>query len=219
MHITKTAGGSLKELLRNAADNGEDIGFHYPSEPDFRREFDYDSLPRILFGHYVFGAHERADAPPKYGCFVREPIARTFSHYHHLKNNDKGQVGNRLRSFDNIDTYLRAGKHWEFDNFLCRTISGVANQARFGDVGYNVYERARQHLRWQFEFIGVFEQMDESLRQLQKIVPSIETKLPTVNKGDYNSDIPDETMRILRALNSYDEMLYEEACELFAKRS
>ncbi|MDS9467717.1 sulfotransferase family 2 domain-containing protein [Paracoccus sp. MBLB3053] len=215
MHITKTAGGSLKELLKTAARAGDDISFHYPDEPQFRRHFDYDRLPRIMFGHFVYGAHERADAAPNYACFLRDPMARTISHYHHLKNNDNSKVGTTLRSFDTMASYLRHARHWEFDNFLTRTISGVAAQARFGDVGYNTYERARQNLRWQFSYIGLFEQMDESLQRLRTIVPGIGQTLPSVNRGKYSPEVTDEEYRLLRALNRFDEMLYEEAVSLF----
>lgn len=215
MHITKTAGGSLKELLKDAAARGEDIAFHYPEEPGFRREMDYQRLPRILFGHYVFGAHDRAEAFPNYACFFREPIARTNSHYYHLFNHDESSVGNMIRRFENLEHFLKYGRHWEFDNFLTRTISGVANRLPYGEVGHSTYIAARNNLRWAFSYIGIFERMNESLERLSKIVPGISTRLPKVNVGEYKPGIKETDYRLLRSLNRFDELLYEDALAMF----
>lgn len=215
MHITKTAGGSLKELFKDSAEKGEDISFHYPGEPGFRRYLDYKTLPRVLFGHYVYGAHEKAEAPANYACFLREPITRTISHYHHLKNNDTSQIGNNLRGFESLEQYLKYSRHWEFDNFLTRTISGVANQVKFGDVGYNTYEKARYNLCCNFSYIGIFEKMSESLRRLESIIPIKPDNLPNVNVGKYSRKTTTEELRMLRALNRFDELLYEDAMAIF----
>lgn len=219
MHLTKTAGGSLKELLIDAAQAGDDITFHYAEESGFRQHFDYGHFPRIMFGHYVYGVHEKAELPANYACFMREPIARTISHYHHLKNNDFGPIGNRLRNFESMEQYLKFSKHWEFDNFLTRSISGVANQVRHGDVGYNLYEKARYHLRCNFSYVGIFERMQDSLKRLQPIIPKISLKMPNVNVGSYPKETTAEELRLLRSLNQFDQLLYEEAVELFNKSS
>lgn len=215
MHITKTAGGSLKEALRQS---DADVLFHYNTDVGFKRHFNYSQNPEIIFGHYFFGVHEKMDRPPRYACFLREPIARTISHFHHLKNNDRGPIGERLRSFEDIDTFILQARHWEFDNFLCRLISGVGNEVKFGEVGFNVYQKARQNLRWHFEFIGIFEQMTESMERLKVMIPSLSIELPTVNKGAYEKEIPAETTRIVTALNRFDQLLYQDALALVKKR-
>jgi Sulfotransferase family len=214
MHITKTAGGSLKETLRHSA---EAVKFHYPDEPGYKKYFSYPADTGIVFGHYIFGAHNMADMPPNYACFVRDPIARTFSHYHHLKNNDKGPIGTSIRTFETIDLALSNMKHWEFDNFLCRLISGVGGSAKFGDVGFNAYEAARKNLKFHFRYVGVFEDMSESIRRLNKLIPSLGMDLPSVNLGNYKRDIPAPTRDLLIRLNRYDELLYRDAVELATK--
>lgn len=218
MHITKTAGGSLKELFKKAAAAGESVSFHYNDEPGFRVHFDYQPMPKIMFGHYTYGQHEKCDAKADYACFLREPVARTVSHYHHLKNHDNGPVGKNLRNFESLEQYLKYARHWEFDNFLTRTISGVANQIRFGDVGYNTYEKARYNLRCNFSYVGIFERMEESLDRLKKIVPIRPEKMPQVNVGKYSRGTSAEEHRLLRSLNRFDEMLYEEALAVFDRK-
>lgn len=210
MHITKTAGGSLKSALRKS---DADVRFHYPHEPEFRADFRYEGDPDIIFGHYHFGVHEHAGRTPRYACFLREPAARMISHYHHLLNNDRGPVGNRLRTFPTMRDYLTKARHWEFDNFLCRLIAGTANKPGHGNVGYNTYVQARENLR-HFEFIGLFEDMAGSLERLKTIVPSLDTNLPTVNKGAYGPEIDDADYRLVESLTGYDRMLYDDAARL-----
>lgn len=216
MHITKTAGGSLKQALRNSE---ADVLFHYPNEKGWKRQFNYNTDPAVIYGHYTFGAHEKMDKPPHYACFMREPLARTVSHYHHLKNNDRGPIGEKARSFDDIDTFILQGKHWEFDNFLCRVISGAGNVPKFGEVGFNVYQKARQNLCWHFDFIGIFEQMAESLSRLNNLVPSLDVELPVVNKGTYDNQRSHKTDQILNSLNRFDLLLYEDALRIFRQNA
>lgn len=212
MHITKTAGGSLKEAIRKS---DADVLFHYRDEKGWNPQMAYERKPAVLFGHYIFGAHERLGVTPRYGCFLREPVARMISHYYHLKNNDRGPVGNRLRTYDALEDYLLEGQHWEFDNFLCRIISGVGNKPKFGEVGFNVYARARKNLIDYFEFIGIFEKMPESLERLRKLIPSMDVRLPVVNRGSYNNKIAPDALHLVEALNCYDKLLYDEATRLF----
>jgi hypothetical protein len=212
LHITKTAGGSIKEAFRNS---DVAVQFHYRGQDGFKQYFNYAENVEVVFGHYIFGAHNFAETPPTYACFVREPVARTLSHYHHLKNNDRGPVGEKVRSFEDIDTTLLQMKHWEFDNFLCRIISGIGKEVKFGDVGFNTYELARRNLKNHFEFIGIFEEMRESLVRLNRKFPSLGLDLGTVNLGKYDKVIPEKTRELLIRLNRFDELLYQDALKLF----
>lgn len=211
MHITKTAGGSLKEALRNSQ---EAVKFHYRSEADFDINFQYPDEFKVIFGHYIFGAHVKADNPPNYACFLREPVARTVSHYHHLRNNDKGPIGEKIRKHGSFEAVLTEAAHWEFDNFLCRVISGVGKTVKFGDLGYNAYDLARKNLRDHFRFIGIFEQMNASLVRLNQTFPSLGLELPQVNLGSYDREISDSLREQLIALNRFDELLYQDALKL-----
>lgn len=235
MHITKTAGGSLKELMRSSSLN---VRFHYPSEPGWRHDFNYKDGADIYFGHYVYGVHSIVQAEARYAAFVRDPIARSISHFNHLKNNDRGPVGQEVRKYNSIDAYILGARHWEFDNFLCRVISGVGEKESFGRIGFDVYLQALEHLTNTFSFIGIFEDMDNSLERLNEIVGIIpgllprgnrngrggsrqktmffrkRISLPVVNKGRYNFIVPPESLRLLGAVNRFDLLLYEDAVRL-----
>lgn len=235
MHITKTAGGSLKELMRSSPLN---IRFHYPGEPGWRGDFDYKDGADVYFGHYVYGVHSIVHAEARYAAFVRDPIARSISHFNHLKNNDRGPAGEQARAYTSIDAYILGARHWEFDNFLCRVISGVGEKEPFGRIGFDVYQQALEHLTNTFSFIGIFEDMYNSLERLNGIMQIIPDRLPQVNKngcgvsrrqmifsrkrislpvinkGRYNFIVPPESLRLLSAVNRFDLLLYEDAVRL-----
>lgn len=208
LHLTKTAGGSLKEAFKNS---NRQVQFHYIHEEGFQRDFSYPEDIDVIFGHYVFGAHRNKHHVARYGCFLRDPIERTISHFYHLFNNDPGPVGEKARAAKNINAFLLESGHWEFDNFMCRVISGRGNKLKWGDAGYNVYAEARTNLLNHFEFVGIFEEMETSLSRLGAILPGLNMDLPVVNKGQYSKEVPLETREIIASLNCFDTLLYNEA--------
>ena len=216
LHITKTAGGSLKEIVRHSP---ADVRLHYPGEPGYSREFEYDRMHEVYFGHFFYGAHAKVGAEPRYAAFLREPVSRTVSHYHHLVNHDSGKVGDMVRSYPDLKTFLESRRRWEFDNFMCRVIAGTANQPKVGQLGPEIYEQAVENLRRHFVFIGLFEDLEGSLARLNEIIPLRHGKLPHVNKGRYKDQLDAETQELLDDANRYDRLLYQEALNLLRRTS
>jgi hypothetical protein len=211
LHITKTAGGTVKEMVRNAP---VDVRMHYPNEPGYSRHFEYDRIHEVYFGHFFYGAHAHVGAEPRYAAFLREPLARTVSHYYHLVNHDAGKVGDVVRSYPDLKSFLKSRRRWEFDNFMCRVIAGTANQPKVGHLGEETYQQAIENLRRDFLFIGLFEDLENSLARLNRFIPVEYSELPHVNKGRYRNDLDTETVDLLTAANHYDQRLYQEALSL-----
>lgn len=209
LHITKTAGGSVKEMLRQSPAH---VVFHYPTEPGFRKWFWYRPKPEIIFGHFIWGAHIAAQLPPRYAGFFREPISRSVSHYYQLCNVDPGPAGDHARSFDNLEDFLDGTRRWEFDNFMCRVVSGVANKKPFGSLDESVLDQALRNLR-SFAFIGIFEDLASSLDRAAQIMP-IAGDLPSVNRGTYDRRLSPTAKARLARMNALDMRLYDEAVRL-----
>jgi len=205
LHVTKTAGGSIKELVRNVPAK---VRMHYPSEDGWRRDFKYPLEYDIYFGHFLYGVHESLGVNPRYAAFVRDPVARTVSHFNHLKNNDRGPVGDKARAAGDLQTYIYSIRRWEMDNFMCRMFSGVGNKVPFGEVGWNVYKLALENINNNFAFVGVFEHMQESLTKLKGIIPIDVSALPEVNIGQYKKEIDANTKELVESLTCFDQMLY-----------
>ncbi len=211
MHITKTAGGTIKSMFR---DCGVPVQFHYPGEAGFHPQFGYSFATPILYGHYIYGAHDRMGLAPNYACFLRDPIARALSHFHHLHNVDKSHLGDLARQHKTIEAYADQARHWEMDNFQTRVISGVGNDVKFRQMTHAHLRLAMENLDAHFRYIGIFEDLKGSLSRLQGFVPELADKLPHVNKGKYERKIADGTLDKLCDLHRFDLILYDYACEL-----
>lgn len=208
MHVTKTAGGTVKEMLRNSRC---DVLFHYSTDPGFSREFQYKPHD-VIYGHYLFGAHEKMGLPPKYACFFRDPVARVISHFNHLKNVDSGRIGDMARAHGSVEAFLSDARHWEMDNMMCRMLTGYGpKEIPFGGVNRAVYDLARRNMHDYFEFVGIFEDLHDSLKRLKRIIPGLNmSHVPTVNRGRYKPE-SQAVEAAIRESNTYDMMLYEDA--------
>lgn len=95
LHIAKTAGGTLKRALKD--NSGVRVEFMYGAKD--RQELAACNLSDtdLIYGHNRFEVHEELNLPfvPRYFRYVRPPISRTISHYHHLRNVDTSAVGDK----------------------------------------------------------------------------------------------------------------------------
>ena len=206
MHNTKTAGGTIKALIRERC---KGVVFHYPNESSFDPSFRYSFATNILYGHYIYGAHEKMGQVPNYACFLRNPIHRTISHFQHLRNVEQGRLGSLARQHNKIDAFIANTQHWEMDNFQTRIISGVGNDIPFGKLDASHLKKAMDNLDANFRFIGIFEDLQNSLVRLQGFLPEISGKLPHVNKGKYDRDDSKHPTELIKNINKFDKVLYD----------
>ena len=213
MHLTKTAGGSVKSILQESL--GDKAFFYNAGSPV---EDIVSKGKKVIFGHYAFGLHEDLDIPENYACFLRNPLNRTISHYYHLYNNDKGPVGNKIReSADNINDYFAGSIHWEFSNFMCKVIGGYRRDSEL-KVDRSLCRKAIANLN-EMDFVGIFEFLELSLSMMFRKLDIPVTDIPQVNIGKYKlGDIRPSTYNEIIRLNRWDFLLYEVATELFWKK-
>jgi len=214
MHITKTAGGSLKEALKTSQGSDECLFFNVS-----------DMLPvvqekhKLVFGHFPFGIHHNLSIAPSYACVLRHPVVRTISHYHHLYNNEKGPVGDKIRAGgEDINDFFEKSYHWEFENFFSKIISG---EKKLDSIGENpnseaMYQQSCNNLEKSFKFIGIFEYLDLTVLLLsEKFGISID-KIPKINIGSYKFDkVSISTLQRISELNHYDLILYRDMVNRF----
>lgn len=207
LHITKTAGGTLRGALDAQADLG--VYFAYGPQP---ADIDYGSFD-IVYGHQLYGFHEKHGLAPRYAAVLRQPLARCISHYYHLRNVDKSHVGDRIRESSDINDFFESREHWEFDNLMCRVLSGDGRKVT--DMA-DTRSRAIANLE-QFAFIGVQEFFPYVMSDLNDLLGCDLPSVPNVNVGAYErSEISDETVARIQDLNRDDELLYWAAMQRLA---
>ena len=154
--------------LKRALKNDEKLNVEFISVPPDRKRLAGEDTSHIdlLFGHMPDDVHEEVGYgdDPRYLCFMRHPIARTISHYYHLRNVDKNPVGDKIRESKNIDDFFLNYQHWEFKNFMTGMISGFGKKA----VGreQEAFEIAKGNLDKNFDFVGFHKYFSFSMRKL-----------------------------------------------------
>lgn len=214
LHLTKTAGGTLKSALGSTGDlsthfvyGSQDIEHLKETSP-----IDYD----IIYGHSIFGLHSVIGLPSstRYMCFMRHPITRTISHYYHLRNVDRGPIGDRIRASLDINDFFQNHSHWEFSNFMVKVISGVGNTRPSPSV--NAFRMAVDNLEQYFDFVGFQEYFPISVRNLSKNLGKEIVVEKDINVGRYSlSDLSQSTLDRIEALNEQDTRLYKFAIRKF----
>ncbi|HPY42084.1 MAG TPA: sulfotransferase family 2 domain-containing protein, partial [Thiolinea sp.] len=187
VHLTKTAGGTLKEAVRN--------------EPSLSTSFVYGQQDwvhydrtrhTVIYGHPNEWLHGKVGKPLDnsgdrfaYITFLRHPITRSISHFYHLVNIEKGELGERMRSYKDINDFFANDYHWEFDNYYCKIFSTHPNLRDNEDFDRRV-EEARDVIQNKLSFVGFQEYMGLSLLSLNSMLGT-DLKIETqVNLGKYS---------------------------------
>jgi hypothetical protein len=156
VHIAKTAGTTVKFILRNST-----FFRHCDVQPLARRgiftDQDYRFMkkffPRLcsLAGHSLIHPTAHLSAPIQYFTFLRDPFERCLSHYQHIKRAYQRQ--NRNFSFESFmqDTFMR--------DYQVRHIAGAPD-----------LEKAKELLS-RYLFVGITERFAESMYVFQKLCP------------------------------------------------
>ncbi len=153
LHIPKTAGTTFQFILENNFGVSHCHLGHLGNKVADQRDLNFarKCFPwlRSVAGHNLADP-SRFDAPdPFYITFLREPIARIFSHYQ-----DNFTRGNRRQTFEEM---VRADE--TMVNIQVKRIAGSAD-----------LDKAKANLE-KFSFVGLTEKFDLSLHMLGKICP------------------------------------------------
>lgn len=218
VHIPKTAGTSLMTSLR------EDVGntfFDYSTtkrwwSPLGKYRCILDSLTTtnisepVIFGHFL--AAKYADASllgfkkrkgHLYVTFAREPLQRAISHYHYW---DRVELpGHRLwRQFRK--------ERWPLDRFLlsCK-MANIYSKYLWGFPIEN------------FDFIGLSERYEESIRLLIEAVPALrnlKSRNENVNPNSAGQGyaVDASLADAFKKLNVADYEIYENICASFGRK-
>lgn len=206
LHIPKTAGSTFQFILENTfglsachADHAKQKVFRQ-ADFDFAQKF-FPAM-KSLAGHSLLDPLALNVPDPFHITFLREPVARSFSHYQ--------------------DTILTGGKTWTFEEFLQQSHNADNLHVRLMSGDCNL-DKAKKYLE-RCDFVGLTEKFDLSLHMLEKLTPlplNLNYKRRRVaNRDDIRKKVVSDPrmIELAREHNQLDLALYDFALkEIFPK--
>ncbi len=157
VHIPKTAGTTLKFILRNST-YFRHCDLQTPVRRGIFRDDDFRFMKKVfpfgirsIAGHSLVHPTANLSAPLQYCTFVREPLARCLSHYQQ-----------RRRARERIGCDLSFQEFLEIDHGRDRQVYHIAG-------GYQL-SKAKEELS-RYLFVGLTERFTESMLILQRLAP------------------------------------------------
>ncbi len=155
-----------------------------------------------------YGLHAFLDRPVDYFAFLREPVARCISYWHHAyRLRDRGRLWATLESYDlDLDTLLRSGIVYQFSNDQVRMISG----SPASEPSEQEYFLARENIEDHFAFVGAVEHFEECAAILARRLGWHDASPPHMNRAspDEMAPLPLNAARLFREANEWDARLH-----------
>lgn len=167
LHIFKGAGTTFIDVLRRQYGNQHVLGFDRYYRP--LEELTHEASPgqlrscHSIVGHMCFGIHEFIERPCRYVTFLRDPIDRTISAYHFMKENPYHPCYADILRGRSLESMIDEGEYYLADNLQVRVVCGLHSPDRVVPVTAADLELAKQRLCDEFTLAGTLDTFDESL--------------------------------------------------------
>ncbi len=211
LHVPKTAGTTFRAILERNYPERE-ICAVYPNnakyhQPDQVSEFSQKKKDGFacFFGHVSFGFHKRIGRDIPYIAFLRNPVDRVISLYHHIMSHDRRFAEKKI----SIVKFIQGYKNIQADNQQVRILSGA--NPTFGRVTEEMLWNAIENIENRFAFVGLTEYFDESLLLLNE---KLELRKPWYVNDNVSRSRPGKDffsgleMDVIRKFNYLDLVLY-----------
>ena len=195
LHIPKTAGSSLRSLMRGWF--GEE-GFHahYRDGGKLPPRLPEEQLGgnSVVFGHFnaalSFGVQDYYPSARQFCTVMREPFARAVSGYFYTKRRGRAQAGG-------LESFLLA---------YPSNPGGVLNYFPFPVVRETYRELIDRH----FVAIGTTERLDDFVRGLaHKLGRDMPDSIPTENASPYDEPVPTHLRDAFREKHALEYEVYD----------
>ncbi len=230
LHITKTAGTTLKSILKDRFHPKTIVTIQQNlNHPDFN-DILYDDFVklapaqknniRFMRGHFAFGIHEHLHRPFKYITMFRDPVERAVSWYYFVKQNPDSEDYKRfVVNSDGFEDFV--GKGYGGTNSQMRVLL-TKEQLKKSNDDKELLKVAIDNIEKYFTVFGFAEKFDESLIHFKRTLgwsclPVYTSRNITANRP-LVADLPQSTVNVVKERNWADILMYEHAMRLFKNR-
>jgi hypothetical protein len=165
LHIPKTAGISLREILLAARAPHQTFRINHPIDDQARLQRQSDYFKQhlgLVEGHLYYGIHHILPRPSIYLTMLRHPVDRILSYYSFVRQTKHHHLHEAVASLS-LAQCLERKLTIELDNFMVRSFTGLHNVwVPFGGVTRDMLAEAKAHLD-SIAALGLTEHFDESL--------------------------------------------------------
>lgn len=221
-HIEKTGGTTIREVVKSLEPPKRfyiyDVDGTHEARMQHLKEHqgEYD----LIFGHMPYGAHVCFDTA-SYATFLRDPVRRFVSHYKHWYEWGQGSYSKYLRENEiNLKFFTKHVRaQTDISNLVTRRLCGIEEPCY---VDEEHYKTALERLM-KFDYVGFLDKDFHVYvrRFIWKYfqVPDVQVGRFMVNNSWRHTEHDDETIDIIKNLNKWDILLYEQALQRFGLKN
>jgi hypothetical protein len=217
VHIPKTAGSTLHDILYRQYSKKRMYSCWKVDDIDQIDRLTESEKEKIVVikGHIRLAIAKKIPQKLLFFTMLREPVARTISHYYYIKRFEKHYFYKEMKEKNySLKELLEGGFINNMDNCQVRFLSDEHDVA-FGEINETHYKKAIENLDNLMYIFGLVEYYDESILLFQD---AFQWKTPFYASRNITSakeKSQDHPIELLERYNKYDLMLYKYAKEKF----
>jgi len=214
LHISKTAGTTLREIATKAYDENN-VTEVYGSEEEKKVKFDnaLDKGGELIFGHFDFSFIPDSVEGYQIITFLRNPLDQVVSHYLHFAQKNKWELDD-----ENFLSFLES---YEGQNWQCQYLAGWRREKKALADKEALFQKAISNLNERVDFCGITERFDDSLLWLESKLGWIKVAYKKRNMAQQPGaaqQIQQKFKSEILEANGFDQRLYELALKMFEKK-
>jgi hypothetical protein len=213
LHVPKTSGTTMRHILE-AQYGADKLYCIYENNRPFHTRTEFAQLSteakrrfRVYMGHLDYGLHRQLPVPTRYCAFMRNPVTRVISYYHHVMSHNPHYKKSRASLLKFLSS-----RDPQVDNHQTRLLSGVS--PKFGLCTEQMLWTAIENVDTDFVLVGLTERFDESLLLLGKLLAWADWSAPRYEAQNVSINKPAETyysdqeINAVKHHNRFDIILY-----------
>jgi hypothetical protein len=210
IHIPKTAGMSLREIVRRVYPGDRSV-FIYSHDPVHLDALRQDvQRAEAVYGHFSFGVHDLFGIEARYVTMLRRPVDRVVSFFRHEASHADNEYYRLIADGMTLKDLLRGEQCHQVNNHMVRILSGHPDAGVTHDRG--LLDQAESNLATHFDAVGITERMDESVALIGRTLGwPAQSSVPRVNvlRGRRSFVLDEETRAEILRYNALDVELYD----------